>query len=100
MHAAPQTAAGNPLTVSAWQLTAMTIVVCTGFSSQMLVPIWIGQVIEKFTLSAHQAGTIASIEFMSVAGAINTPAPLRPDSASTATRRTDPNRTGCPRFCR
>jgi predicted MFS family arabinose efflux permease len=33
----------------------------------MLVPIWIGQVIEKFALSAGRAGTIASIEFFAVA---------------------------------
>jgi predicted MFS family arabinose efflux permease len=67
MHTASDTRAENPLPLSTWQLTAMTIVVCTGFSSQMLVPIWIGQVIEKFAVSSGQAGTIASIEFMSVA---------------------------------
>ncbi len=52
---------------TAWQLTAMTIVVCTGFSSQMVVPIWIGQVIDHFRVSAAVAGSIASLEFAAVA---------------------------------
>lgn len=45
----------------------MTIVVCTGFSSQMVVPIWIGQVIDHFRVSAAVAGSIASLEFAAVA---------------------------------
>ena len=67
MHVASDAKVENPLLLTTWQLAAMTIVVCTGFSSQMLVPIWIGQVIEKFKLSSGEAGTIASIEFMAVA---------------------------------
>jgi predicted MFS family arabinose efflux permease len=43
------------------------IVVCTGFSSQMVVPIWIGQVIETFQIGSAAAGRIASVEFLTVA---------------------------------
>lgn len=50
-----------------WQLIAMTIVVCTGFSSQMVVPIWIGQVIDHFHISPAIAGSIVSLEFAAVA---------------------------------
>jgi predicted MFS family arabinose efflux permease len=45
----------------------MVIVVCTGFSSQMVVPIWVGQVIDTFHVSATTAGSIASLEFITVA---------------------------------
>jgi MFS transporter, DHA1 family, inner membrane transport protein len=60
-------ASDQPLVLSPWRLTALVIVVCTGFSSQMVVPIWLGQVIETFHIGAAAAGRIASTEFLTVA---------------------------------
>ncbi len=58
---------GAALRLTPLQLTAMVIVVCTGFSSQMVVPMWIGAVIDDLALSAKAAGSIAAVEFACVA---------------------------------
>lgn len=49
------------------ELAAMVFVVCTGFSSQMVMPLWIGAIIDHLSLSRSAAGTIASLEFAAVA---------------------------------
>jgi DHA1 family inner membrane transport protein len=45
----------------------MLFVVCCGFSSQMVMPLWVGAVIEDLHLSASAAGRIGSMEFLAVA---------------------------------
>lgn len=49
------------------QLIAMIVVVCTGFSSQMVMPLWVGAIIEHHAITEKTAGTIASTEFAAVA---------------------------------
>jgi DHA1 family inner membrane transport protein len=49
------------------QWTAMLFVVCCGFSSQMVMPLWVGAVIQDLHLSASAAGRIGSMEFLAVA---------------------------------
>ncbi|MDA5194142.1 MFS transporter [Govanella unica] len=57
--------AGNDF--SPLQMFALIFVVCTGFSSQMVMPLWIGAIIDNLGLTQKEAGSIASIEFMAVA---------------------------------
>lgn len=45
----------------------LVLVACTAFTSQMAVPLWVGAVIDSFGFSAETAGTIAAIEFTTVA---------------------------------
>ncbi|HEY0316636.1 MAG TPA: MFS transporter [Sphingomonas sp.] len=49
------------------QWTAMLFVVCCGFSSQMVMPLWVGAVIQDLHLSEAAAGQIGSMEFLAVA---------------------------------
>lgn len=49
------------------QLISLIVVVCTGFSSQMVMPLWIGAVIDQHSISEKGAGLIASAEFGAVA---------------------------------
>lgn len=49
------------------QLTVIIFVVCSAFSSQMVMPLWIGAIIDDFGLSESTAGKIASTEFATVA---------------------------------
>ncbi|WP_156842126.1 MFS transporter [Novosphingobium aquimarinum] len=46
---------------------ALLFVVCCGFSSQMVAPLWISAIITDFGLSAAAAGRVNSFEFMAVA---------------------------------
>jgi len=68
-----QTAATLPSTLpagrdfSALESFALIFVVCTGFSSQMVMPLWIGAIIDALHLSGTAAGSIASTEFAAVA---------------------------------
>ena len=55
---------GGRFSLSQW--TAMAVVVCTGFSSQMVMPLWVGAVIDDLHLDAAAAGRIASMEFLAV----------------------------------
>ncbi|MEJ8567966.1 MFS transporter [Elongatibacter sediminis] len=45
----------------------LVLVACTAFTSQMAVPLWVGAVIDSFGFSAETAGTIAAVEFTTVA---------------------------------
>ncbi|HEY8353191.1 MAG TPA: MFS transporter [Sphingomonadales bacterium] len=49
------------------ELCALIFIVCTGFSSQMVMPLWIGAIIDDLGLSADAAGSVASTEFAAVA---------------------------------
>jgi len=49
------------------QWCAMLFVVCCGFSSQMVMPLWVGAVIQDLHLSEAAAGRIGSMEFLAVA---------------------------------
>ncbi|MDH7640016.1 MFS transporter [Sphingomonas oryzagri] len=49
------------------QWTALLFVVCCGFSSQMVMPLWVGAVIQDLHLSEAAAGRIGSMEFLAVA---------------------------------
>lgn len=49
------------------ELAALIFVVCTGFSSQMVMPLWIGAIIDDLSLTQSAAGTVASVEFAAVA---------------------------------
>lgn len=49
------------------ELFALIFVVCTGFSSQMVMPLWIGAIIDDLQLTRTAAGAIASFEFAAVA---------------------------------
>ncbi len=55
------------LQVSPWGLTAMVFVVCSAFSSQMVMPMWIGAIIADDHMTAQTAGSIASLELVMVA---------------------------------
>jgi len=46
---------------------ALLVVVCSAFSSQMVMPLWVGAVIDDLHLSEAAAGRIGSFEFMAVA---------------------------------
>jgi len=48
-------------------LCAMLFVVCSAFSSQMVMPMWVGAVITDYRLSETAAGAIASAELFTVA---------------------------------
>lgn len=50
-----------------WQFIVMIFIVCTVFSSQMVIPLWIGAIIDDLSLSPDAAGTVASVEFGTVA---------------------------------
>ena len=52
---------------SRWQWVALLVVVCSAFSSQMVMPLWVGAVIDDLHLSEAAAGRIGSFEFMAVA---------------------------------
>lgn len=69
MPAAPATAAHNPgaKDFSPLQWIALLVVVCSAFSSQMVMPLWVGAVIDDLHLSEAAAGRIGSFEFMAVA---------------------------------
>ncbi len=68
MSMPPATAAAKDAEdFSTMQLVAMIFVVCTGFSSQMVMPLWIGAIIESLAISEKAAGAIASTEFAAVA---------------------------------
>jgi DHA1 family inner membrane transport protein len=53
--------------ISNVQLISLIIVVCLGFSSQILMPMWIGQIIDGYHISPPAAGRIASAEMFLVA---------------------------------
>ncbi|MBY8825004.1 MFS transporter [Sphingomonas colocasiae] len=64
------TAAAPPETrkdFSPLQWVALLVVVCSAFSSQMVMPLWVGAVIDDLHLSQAAAGRIGSFEFMAVA---------------------------------
>ncbi|BAV63080.1 MFS transporter [Sphingobium cloacae] len=52
---------------TAMQWLALLVVVCSAFSSQMVMPLWVGAVIDDLHLSEAAAGRIGSFEFMAVA---------------------------------
>jgi predicted MFS family arabinose efflux permease len=58
----------HALILSPVQLLAIVVVACMGFSSQMLMPIWVGQVVDGYGLAPAMAGKIASLEMFLVAG--------------------------------
>jgi predicted MFS family arabinose efflux permease len=58
----------SALHLSTPQMLALVIVACMGFSSQMLMPIWVGQVVDGYGLAPASAGKIASLEMFLVAG--------------------------------
>jgi predicted MFS family arabinose efflux permease len=60
-------APGAALKLSLPQLLAIVMVACMGFSSQMLMPIWVGQVVDGYGLTPESAGKIASLEMFLVA---------------------------------
>ena len=45
----------------------LVVVTCTAFTSQMAVPLWVGAIIDSYGFSAETAGTIAAVEFTTVA---------------------------------
>jgi len=49
------------------QWVALLVIVCSAFSSQMVMPLWVGSVIDDLGLSEAAAGRIGSFEFMAVA---------------------------------
>lgn len=49
------------------QMIALVFVVCTAFSSQMVMPLWIGAVIDDYNLSRSAAGAIGAAEMAVVA---------------------------------
>lgn len=49
------------------QWAAILFVVCCGFSSQMVSPLWVSAIISDFGLSEAAAGRVSSFEFMAVA---------------------------------
>ena len=67
--APPATTAHNPgaKDFSPLQWIALLVVVCSAFSSQMVMPLWVGAVIDDLHLSEAAAGRIGSFEFMAVA---------------------------------
>lgn len=67
MALAPTGARGGGQEFSRRQWAAMLFVVCCGFSSQMVMPLWVGAVIEGLKLDEAAAGRIGSMEFLAVA---------------------------------
>lgn len=63
----PKTSRDASLIISTPVLIATIFVVCTAFSSQMVVPLWIGAIIDDYQLTTEVAGRVASIEFITVA---------------------------------
>jgi predicted MFS family arabinose efflux permease len=55
------------LILSPMQMLALVVVACMGFSSQMLMPIWVGQIVDGYGIPAATAGKIASFEMFLVA---------------------------------
>ena len=55
------------LRLSRVQMTSLVVAACMGFSSQILMPMWIGQVIDGYHTPAPVAGRIASAEMFLVA---------------------------------
>lgn len=49
------------------QMATLVFVVCTGFSSQMVIPLWIGAIIDDYGLSRSVAGSIGAAEMAVVA---------------------------------
>lgn len=49
------------------QMSALVFVVCTGFSSQMVMPLWIGAIIDDYGFSRSAAGAIGAAEMAVVA---------------------------------
>lgn len=49
------------------QMAALVFVVCTGFSSQMVMPLWIGAIIDDYGMTRSVAGTIGAAEMAVVA---------------------------------
>lgn len=49
------------------QMATLVFVVCTGFSSQMVMPLWIGAIIDDYGLSRSVAGSIGAAEMAVVA---------------------------------
>ncbi|HWK49029.1 MAG TPA: MFS transporter [Steroidobacter sp.] len=49
------------------QMAALVFVVCTGFSSQMVMPLWIGAIIDDYGMSRSVAGSIGAAEMAVVA---------------------------------
>lgn len=45
----------------------LVLATCAAFTSQMAVPLWVGAVIDSFGFTAETAGTIAAVEFTTVA---------------------------------
>jgi predicted MFS family arabinose efflux permease len=60
-------ASGLRTDFSRMEWVALLFVVCCGFSSQMVMPLWVAAVIEDLGLSEAAAGRIGSFEFMAVA---------------------------------
>ena len=55
----------DEFSVSQW--AAILFVVCCGFSSQMVMPLWVGAIIDDLGLREDAAGRIGSLEFLAVA---------------------------------
>jgi predicted MFS family arabinose efflux permease len=53
--------------LSLLQMATLVFVVCTGFSSQMVTPLWIGAIIDDYGLSRSIAGSIGAAEMAVVA---------------------------------
>lgn len=49
------------------QMVALVFVVCTAFSSQMVIPLWIGAIIDDYGMSRSVAGSIGAAEMAVVA---------------------------------
>ena len=60
-------AASGSAGYSNFALFAMLFVVCSAFSSQMVMPMWVGAVIADYGISKSAAGSIASAELFTVA---------------------------------
>lgn len=60
-----ETRAAVDFTPAQW--VALLVVVCSAFSSQMVMPLWVGAVIDDLGLRQAAAGRIGSFEFMAVA---------------------------------
>lgn len=52
---------------STLQFISLTCVVCTAFSSQMVMPLWVGAVVDHYALSKSIVGTITALEMATVA---------------------------------
>lgn len=61
----PGTSKAVDFSFSQW--ICLLFVVCTGFSSQMVMPLWVGAVIDDMGISNQAVGQIGSLEFAAVA---------------------------------